>query len=89
MSSESTSAAVKDAAKARPAVAPPFLLGMGLGGFVDGILLHQLFQWHHMLTHTGSMRAATCSGWGRGGHAPRCPQHPECFPRGHPPTGGP
>ena len=52
MSSESTSAAVKDAAKARPAVAPPFLLGMGLGGFVDGIVLHQLLQWHHMLTHT-------------------------------------
>lgn len=25
-------------------------LGVGLGGFVDGILLHQVFQWHHMLT---------------------------------------
>jgi uncharacterized membrane protein len=21
-----------------------------LGGFVDGILLHQVLQWHHMLT---------------------------------------
>ena len=25
------------------------LLGVGLGGFVDGILLHQLLQWHNML----------------------------------------
>jgi uncharacterized membrane protein len=26
------------------------LLGLGLGGFVDGILLHQVMQWHHMLS---------------------------------------
>ncbi len=26
------------------------LLGAGLGGFVDGIVLHQILQWHHMLT---------------------------------------
>jgi uncharacterized membrane protein len=31
-------------------VAPSLLLGVGLGGFVDGILLHQVLQWHHMLT---------------------------------------
>jgi uncharacterized membrane protein len=29
------------------------LLGLGLGGFVDGIVLHQLLQWHHMLTSAG------------------------------------
>ena len=23
-------------------------LGIGLGGFVDGILLHQILQWHNM-----------------------------------------
>jgi uncharacterized membrane protein len=23
-------------------------LGLGLGGFFDGIVLHQLLQWHHM-----------------------------------------
>lgn len=33
---------------------PGILLGIGLGGFVDGILLHQLLQWHHMLSSTGS-----------------------------------
>jgi uncharacterized membrane protein len=27
------------------------LLGLGLGGFVDGILLHQVLQWHHLLTN--------------------------------------
>lgn len=27
------------------------LLGIGLGGFVDGVLLHQILQWHHMLSH--------------------------------------
>ena len=29
---------------------PGILLGIGLGGFVDGIVLHQILQWHHMLT---------------------------------------
>ncbi|WP_299039669.1 DUF2243 domain-containing protein [uncultured Pseudokineococcus sp.] len=31
---------------------PGTILGIGLGGFVDGILLHQILQWHHMLTST-------------------------------------
>jgi uncharacterized membrane protein len=26
------------------------LLGIGLGGFVDGILFHQILQWHNMLS---------------------------------------
>ncbi|WP_216318176.1 DUF2243 domain-containing protein [Deinococcus aestuarii] len=25
-------------------------LGLGLGGFFDGIVLHQLLQWHHMVS---------------------------------------
>jgi uncharacterized membrane protein len=32
---------------------PGVLLGIGLGGFVDGILFHQILQWHHMLTDRG------------------------------------
>ena len=28
------------------------VLGLGLGGFFDGIVLHQVLQWHHMLTAT-------------------------------------
>ncbi|MFD7921698.1 DUF2243 domain-containing protein [Streptomyces sp. NPDC059740] len=35
---------------------PGLVLGVGLGGFVDGILLHQLLQWHHMLTSTNQDR---------------------------------
>ena len=27
-----------------------YLLGFGLGGFFDGILLHQILQWHHLLS---------------------------------------
>jgi uncharacterized membrane protein len=26
------------------------VLGVGIGGFLDGIVLHQLFGWHHMLS---------------------------------------
>ncbi len=29
------------------------LFGLGLGGFFDGIVLHQILQWHHMLTSAG------------------------------------
>ncbi|MEU2085922.1 DUF2243 domain-containing protein [Streptomyces albus] len=35
---------------------PGIVLGVGLGGFVDGILLHQILQWHHMLTSTNDDR---------------------------------
>lgn len=31
-------------------LAAAILLGTGLGGFVDGILLHQILQWHNMLS---------------------------------------
>jgi uncharacterized membrane protein len=31
-------------------IAAGILFGLGLGGFFDGILLHQVLQWHHMLS---------------------------------------
>ena len=34
-------------------VSAGILLGLGLGGFFDGIILHQVLQWHHMLTSAG------------------------------------
>ena len=37
-------------------------LGIGFGGFVDGIVLHQILQWHHMLTSEGSYPATTVAG---------------------------
>ena len=38
------------------------MLGAGLGGFFDGILLHQILQWHHMLTSEGDHPATTVEG---------------------------
>lgn len=34
----------------RPLIAAGVLMGAGLGGFVDGIVLHQILQWHNMLS---------------------------------------
>ena len=34
----------------RPSVVPGVLLGVGLGGFVDGIVLHQIYHVHNMLS---------------------------------------
>ncbi|MBW4614658.1 MAG: DUF2243 domain-containing protein [Desmonostoc vinosum HA7617-LM4] len=34
-----------------PLIAAGIVLGLGLGGFFDGIVLHQILQWHHMLTN--------------------------------------
>jgi uncharacterized membrane protein len=42
--------------------APGILLGIGLGGFVDGIVLHQILQWHHMLSAEGSYPTTTVAG---------------------------
>ena len=47
---------------ARPPRLPGFLLGIGLGGFVDGIVLHQILQWHHMLTSTSEYPMSTVAG---------------------------
>lgn len=34
-------------------VSAGILLGLGLGGFFDGIVLHQILQWHHIATSAG------------------------------------
>jgi uncharacterized membrane protein len=47
---------------ARPTLIAGILLGIGFGGFVDGIVLHQLLQWHHLLTSTGDHPASTVAG---------------------------
>ncbi len=38
------------------------LFGIGLGGFFDGIVLHQILQWHHMLSDEGSYPVDTVAG---------------------------
>ncbi|MEO5968845.1 MAG: DUF2243 domain-containing protein [Bdellovibrionia bacterium] len=35
----------------RPLISASTILGMGMGGFVDGILFHQIFQLHNMLSN--------------------------------------
>lgn len=35
---------------ARKILGPGLLLGIGLGGFIDGIVLHQILGWHHMIS---------------------------------------
>jgi uncharacterized membrane protein len=46
----------------RSIVAPGLLLGLGLGGFVDGIVLHQILQWHHMISSTSEGATDTVAG---------------------------
>jgi uncharacterized membrane protein len=48
--------------RSRSITAPAILLGVGLGGFVDGIALHQVLQWHHMLTAIDDYPATTVAG---------------------------
>lgn len=41
---------------------PGVLLGIGLGGFVDGIVFHQILQWHHMLSNEREYPTSTVGG---------------------------
>jgi len=41
---------------------PGIVLGIGLGGFFDGIVFHQLLQWHHMLSTTRRWPVTTMHG---------------------------
>jgi uncharacterized membrane protein len=45
-----------------PTRAPGLLYGIGLGGFVDGIVLHQVLQWHHMVSHVEEYPTTTVAG---------------------------
>jgi uncharacterized membrane protein len=46
----------------RPSRGPGIMFGIGLGGFVDGIVLHQILQWHHMVSATESHPPSTVRG---------------------------
>jgi len=35
-----------------PMTRAALVLGVGIGGFFDGIVFHQILQWHHMLSST-------------------------------------
>jgi uncharacterized membrane protein len=49
--------------KSRSITFPSIVLGIGLGGLFDGIVFHQILQWHHMLTSTASYPATTVHGF--------------------------
>lgn len=38
------------------------VLGVGLGAFVDGIVLHQIVQWHHLVSAEGEHDMRTLAG---------------------------
>ena len=41
---------MSDKPRQGPLISAGILMGAGLGGFVDGILFHEILQWHHMLS---------------------------------------
>ncbi len=45
-----------------PPRASGLLFGLGLGGFIDGIVLHQILQWHHMVSHVDDYPPTTLAG---------------------------
>lgn len=56
-----------DDVRATPDAEPPsraggLLMGLGLGGFVDGVLLHQVLQWHHMVSDVHEYPPTTLAG---------------------------
>ena len=54
--------APRSTTRVRSTTVPLLLLGVGLGGFVDGIVLHQILQWHHMVSATGDHPVTTVAG---------------------------
>jgi uncharacterized membrane protein len=46
--------------KEKPGVLPGLLFGLGFGGFVDGIVLREILQWHHMIS--GAQSSETLAG---------------------------
>lgn len=45
-----------------PSRASGLLYGLGLGGFLDGIVLHQILQWHHLVSHVDDYPTDTVAG---------------------------
>jgi uncharacterized membrane protein len=44
----------RDRSQYRPLIVAGVVLGLGQGGFFDGIVFHQLLQWHHMFSSVKS-----------------------------------
>lgn len=58
MGRQARAGALREVAGLRPSAAAfplsaGVVLGVGVGGFFDGIVFHQILQWHHMLSSAG------------------------------------
>ncbi|HEU4512273.1 MAG TPA: DUF2243 domain-containing protein [Nocardioidaceae bacterium] len=53
---------VVEADRRPPSKMAGLLYGLGFGGFIDGIVLHQVFQWHHMVSDVGEYPMTTLAG---------------------------
>jgi uncharacterized membrane protein len=42
---------MREARRSHRATVAGILIGIGMGGFVDGIVLHQIAQWHNKLSN--------------------------------------
>jgi uncharacterized membrane protein len=51
-----------EASQGHRPIAAGILLGIGIGGMFDGIVLHQLLQWHHMVSHVDRYPTDTVDG---------------------------
>jgi uncharacterized membrane protein len=43
----------------KPLTQSGLVLGLGLGGFLDGIVLHQILGWHHLICTTDTCQVST------------------------------
>jgi uncharacterized membrane protein len=57
-----TGASPADSGRRLPPRTSGLFFGLGLGGFVDGIVLHQILQWHHMLSARDESPVTTVAG---------------------------
>ncbi|MDQ4055679.1 MAG: DUF2243 domain-containing protein [Actinomycetota bacterium] len=53
---------MSDAAAKPPSKVAGLLYGLGFGGFIDGIVLHQILQWHHMISDVEDYPMTTLAG---------------------------
>ncbi len=48
--------------KSNPLFRAGIVLGLGLGGFLDGIVLHQILGWHHLVCTTETCQPVSIAG---------------------------
>jgi uncharacterized membrane protein len=54
MTTVASASGQRTSVRGRFPLAAAILFGLGLVGFFDGIVLHQILQWHHMLAGTST-----------------------------------